>query len=89
MIRIVVAYLAVIINTIYQLPQLFKIIKTKSVNDISLIALALLLFNNILWLMHGYFINDNTLIISSVLNVSLTLVIVCLFFKYLTKKRLI
>jgi MtN3 and saliva related transmembrane protein len=86
MIRIVVAYLAVIINTIYQLPQLFKIIKTKSVNDISLVALVLLLFNNILWLMHGYFINDNTLIISSVLNVSLTLVIVCLFFKYIIKK---
>ena len=40
MIRIAVAYLAVIVNSIYQVPQLFKIIKTKSVNDISLVAIA-------------------------------------------------
>jgi uncharacterized protein with PQ loop repeat len=88
MIRIAVAYLAVIVNSIYQVPQLFKIIKTKSVNDISLVAIALLLFNNILWFMHGYFINDITLIISSVLNLSLNLVIMCLFFKHRTKKIL-
>ena len=88
MIRIAIAYLAVIMNSIYQLPQLFKIIKTKSVNDISLVAIALLLFNNILWFTHGYFINDNTLIISSVLNLSLNLVIMCLFFKHRTKKIL-
>jgi len=89
MIRIVVAYLAVILNTIYQVPQLFKIIKTKSVNDISLIALTLLLFNNILWFMHGYFINDTTLIISSVLNLLLSLVIVCLFFKHHRTKKIL
>lgn len=88
MIRIVVAYLAVILNTVYQVPQLFKIIKTKSVNDISLIALTLLIFNNVLWFMHGYFINDTTLIISSVLNLSLSSVLVCLFFKHRTKKIL-
>ena len=88
MIRIAVAYLAVIVNSIYQVPQLFKIIKTKSVNDISLVAIALLLFNNILWFMHGYFINDITLIISSILNLSLNLVIMCLFFKHRTKKIL-
>ena len=58
MIRIVVAYLAVILNSLYQIPQVFKIIKTKSVNDLSLIALALLMVNNILWFMHGCFIND-------------------------------
>jgi MtN3 and saliva related transmembrane protein len=88
MIRIVVAYLAVIINSIYQLPQLFKIIKTKSVNDISLIALLLLMINNILWLMHGYFIKDNTLIISSLLNISLNIVIACLFLKHRTKQTI-
>ena len=88
MIRIAVAYLAVIVNSIYQVPQLFKIIKTKSVNDISVVALSLLVFNNILWFMHGYFINDITLIISSVLNLSLNLVIMCLFFKHRTKKIL-
>ena len=88
MIRIIVAYLAVILNTICLLPQLFKIIKTKSVNDISLVALVLLAFNNILWFMHGYFINDTTLIISSVLNFSLSSVLVCLFFKHRTKKIL-
>ncbi len=88
MMRIAVSYLAVIVNSIYQVPQLFKIIKTNSVNDISLVALALLAFNNILWVMHGYFINDNTLIVSSVLNLSLNLVIVCLFFKHRTKKIL-
>jgi hypothetical protein len=88
MTRIVIAYLAVIMNSIYQLPQLFKIIKTKSVNDISLIALALLMVNNILWFMHGYFIKDNALIISSMINISLNVMIMCLFFKHRTKKLL-
>jgi uncharacterized protein with PQ loop repeat len=88
MIRIVVAYLAVILNSLYQIPQLFKIIKTKSVNDLSLLALALLMVNNILWFMHGYFIKDNTLIVSSLINGSLNLLIVCLFFKHRTKKIL-
>jgi uncharacterized protein with PQ loop repeat len=88
MIRIVVAYLAVILNSLYQIPQVFKIIKTKSVNDLSLIALALLMVNNILWFMHGYFINDNTLLISSLINISLNVLIMCLFFKHRTKKTL-
>jgi uncharacterized protein with PQ loop repeat len=88
MIRIAIAYLAVIMNSIYQLPQLFKIIKTKSVNDISLIALALLMVNNILWFMHGYFIKDNALIILSMINISLNVLIMCLFLKHRTKKLL-
>lgn len=88
MIRIIVAYLAVIINSIYQLPQLFKIIKTKSVNDISLIAIVLLMISNILWLTHGYFIKDNTLIISSLLNTLLNIVIACLFLKHRTKQTI-
>jgi uncharacterized protein with PQ loop repeat len=88
MIRIAVAYLAVIMNSLYQIPQVFKIIKTKSVNDLSLIALALLMVNNILWFMHGYFINDNTLLISSLLNISLNVIIMWLFFKHRTKKIL-
>jgi hypothetical protein len=47
-----------------------------------------LMVNNILWFMHGYFIKDNALIISSMINISLNVLIMCLFFKHRTKKLL-
>jgi len=84
MFDIAIAILAPIINCIYQIPQLFKIVKTKRVNDISSYALWLLLINNILWLWHGYFINDKPLFISALFSLFINVPIVCLYLKHRT-----
>jgi MtN3 and saliva related transmembrane protein len=59
------------------LPQLYRTHKTKKVNDLSLTTLLLILFTNTLWIMHGFFIEDFSLlasgIISLVINTSLLL----------------
>jgi|LakMenEpi03Aug12_release.lakeMendotaPanAssembly.Ray.scaffolds.fasta_scaffold616532_1 uncharacterized protein with PQ loop repeat len=82
MIDIVIAFLAPILNCMYQIPQLFQIMKTKSVNDLSAHALFLLLINNILWLLHGYYINDRPLLFSSLTSLAINIPLVCLYVKH-------
>ena len=82
MIDIVIAFLAPILNCMYQIPQLFKIMKTKSVNDLSSHALILLLITNILWLLHGYYINDRPLFFSALTSLAINIPLVCLYVKH-------
>jgi len=82
MFDVAVSILAPILNCVYQIPQLFKIIKTKSVDDISLYALCLLLINNILWLFHGYFINDKSLFMSALFSLGINIPLICLYLKH-------
>ena len=82
MIDIVIAFLAPILNCMYQIPQLFKIMKTKSVNDLSAHALFLLLITNILWLLHGYYINDRPLFFSALTSLAINIPLVCLYVKH-------
>jgi uncharacterized protein with PQ loop repeat len=82
MFDVAVSILAPIINCVYQIPQLFKIIKTKSVDDISLYALCLLLINNILWLIHSYFINDISLFLSALFSLGINIPLICLYLKH-------
>jgi uncharacterized protein with PQ loop repeat len=82
MIDIIIAFLAPIINCMYQIPQLFKIMKTKSVNDLSAHALVLLLLNNILWLLHGYYISDRPLFLSALTSLAINLPLICLYMKH-------
>jgi MtN3 and saliva related transmembrane protein len=85
MINTAVAILAPIVNCVYQIPQLVKVIKTKSVDDISLYTLCLLILTNILWLLHGYFIADTALLVASVLNLSINIPLTFMYFKHRTK----
>ena len=82
MLPIIVATIAPIVNCIEMFPQLYKTIITKRVNDLSFHSLALILTANILWLFHGYFIADVSLVISGgismVINMSLLLLYVFL-----------
>lgn len=71
-----------ITTSIQLLPQLYKTYQTKSVDDISFNTLILILFNNLLWLMHGVFISDYSLIISGFLSIIINLILVLLFIKY-------
>ena len=64
-IPILVATLAPIVNCVQLAPQLWKTYTTKSAKDLSLYSIALILATNVLWLLHGYFIFDASLLVAS------------------------
>jgi MtN3 and saliva related transmembrane protein len=64
--RYTIATIVPITTSIQLLPQLYKTYQTKSVDDLSLYTLLLILINNLLWLIHGYFIFDYSLILSGI-----------------------
>lgn len=82
MLPVLIAYLAPIISVVQQIPQLHKIYMTQKVRDLSFGSLLLFLFSSIIWLSHGYFIKDLTLIIGGVLGVSINLLVIGLYLLY-------
>ena len=70
---------------IQELPQFFKIIKTKSTNDLSLCGLFLRLFSGILWMTYGIMLFELPIIISN--GFYLTLAIVIIIFKMYYDKQ--
>ena len=81
-IPICVAILAPMVNCIQQLPQLYKTYKRKSVKDISLYSLLLILITNLLWLLHGYFIFDYSLIITGLISTVINISLLVLYFSF-------
>lgn len=82
MIPILVATLVPIVNCIQLVPQLYKTYTTKSVRDLSLYSLLLILTTNLLWLLHGYFIFDYSLIVAGVISASINTALLGLYFLY-------
>lgn len=64
-----VAIIAPLLSSVMHLPQLFKTMKHKSVRDVSFYTIALLLIVEILWLVHGWFIDDLALMLSGMAQV--------------------
>ena len=77
-----VSILAPIVNCIQLFPQLYKTYQTKHVNDLSMYSLCLFLFASILWLLHGYFIQDMSLMTAGIISVTVNVCLIVLFFKY-------
>lgn len=79
---IIIATLAPILSIIQLIPQLYKTYTTKSVDDLSIYFIVLILITNLLWLFHGYFINDWSLIVAGLLAASVSLSMLILFVMY-------
>jgi MtN3 and saliva related transmembrane protein len=86
MIPFIVATLAPIVNSIQLFPQLYKTYNTKSVKDLSFYSLLLILTTNILWLLHGYFIIDISLIVAGIVSMIINIALLTLYLLY-RKKR--
>ena len=82
MLAYTIAILAPISNCIQLLPQLYKTYHTKHVEDLSPKSLCLILLTSILWLSHGYFIQDISLIVAGIITVLVNTTLITLFFKY-------
>jgi len=86
MLSIIVAILAPLISSIQLIPQLYKTYTTKSVKDLSFYFLILFLISNILWILHGYFIFDISLIIAGILSIIVNAALLTLYFLYKKKQ---
>ena len=69
---------ASIMTTVNSLPQILKIIKTKSVDDISLIGIMVLVIGLVLWTIYGIVIYNMPIIISSGTQLILEIIILVL-----------
>jgi len=82
MIPIIIATLAPIVNSIQLFPQLYKTFITKRVKDLSLFSLSLILITNLLWLLHGYFILDISLMVAGLISMVINVALLTLYFIY-------
>jgi len=88
MLPVIVATLAPLISSIQTIPQLHKTYKSKSVKDLSFYSLILLLTTNLLWLLHGYFIYDISLIVGGVISMIINTSLLVLFLFYTKSRKL-
>jgi uncharacterized protein with PQ loop repeat len=75
----IISILAPIFDVFHRIPQLHKTYKTKKVKHFSFYSLALLFITSTLWLVHGYFIFDMSLIISGAAAVLMDIILVILY----------
>jgi MtN3 and saliva related transmembrane protein len=79
-------YLAALLTTVANFPQTYKIIKTKSTKDISLMTYLCLTTGCGLWLTYGILKSDIPLIIAN--GISTAICIIILVLKTFSKKQL-
>ena len=79
---IVVSILAPILTVSQLIPQLYKTYKTKRVKDLSLHTILIIFLSNVLWLIHGLYIYDLTLIFSGIISSIINFSMLVLYFIY-------
>lgn len=82
----ILGYLAAILTTTANLPQAYKIIKSRSTKAISFITYLMLVIGNGLWLTYGIFNADYPLIVSNAISTAICIIILML--KFISKQQL-
>lgn len=67
-VSLIIGYLAAALVIITPIPQLYKIIKTKSSKDISILMYSILLIAQILFTVYGLLKNDFVIIVTNVVS---------------------
>jgi len=78
----ILGFIATILTTCGFIPQLVKIIKTKSVKDISFNMFALFLAGGACWLIYGILIKSPPVIIANFASILMNSIILVYKFKY-------
>ena len=82
----IIGYTAAALTTVANLPQTYKIIKTRSTKDISIVTYFMLTLGCGLWVTYGILNNDIPLIIAN--GISTTICLLILLIKLMSKKQL-
>jgi len=77
-----VAILAPLVNMVQLMPQVYKVYQTHQVRDLSILSIGLLLLTNLLWILHGYFIQDTSLLFSGSVSMSVNLLLLAGYLRY-------
>lgn len=78
----VVGALAALLTMFGFVPQIIKIVRTRSVNDVSLLMLVQYSAGIFLWLVYGALIKDRILIIANIVTLFTLAVAIGLYLKY-------
>jgi len=87
MIANMVAVMAPMLNMIQTVPQLLHTWREKTLDGLSIHSIGLMMLVEILWLMHGYYINDYSLMISSLVIFMVNLCIIGMYIMYHGKSK--
>jgi MtN3 and saliva related transmembrane protein len=74
--------LAAILTMFGFVPQILKMHRTQSVADVSLFMLLQFCLGMFLWLLYGWHLKDNILIVANVISFSTLIVAIGIFLKY-------
>ena len=77
-----VGYFATLVSTLAFMPQVLQVFKTKSVNDISLLAFSQNTFGALLWIVYGLLIHSIPVVITNTIIGCLCLLIIFAKYKY-------
>lgn len=81
----VLGYIAGTISTLTFLPQVVKTWRTKSANDVSFFMFIFATISVILWFIYGILIQDGAIIYTNSFIFVLSIIMLYLIFKYLSK----
>lgn len=76
----VVSILAPILTFSQLIPQLYKTYQTKRVKDLSIHTIFIIFLSNVVWFIHGLYINDITLIFSGIVSSIIGFLMLVLYF---------
>lgn len=82
----IVAILAPMVNTVQALPQLLKTLETKTVVGLSFYMVLLMMLTNFLWFSHGFYIEDNSLMVSGFIAFIINVALMLLYLKFRERK---
>jgi uncharacterized protein with PQ loop repeat len=82
----IVAILAPTVNTVQALPQLLKTLETRTVVGLSFYMVALMMLTNFLWFSHGFYIEDNSLMVSGFIAFVINAILMLLYLKFRERK---
>ena len=78
----IVSVLAPTVNSVQLFPQLYKTYTTRSVKDLSVWSFSLLVLTNFLWLLHGYFNLDYSIIAACMISMTINSTLLTLILLY-------
>ena len=78
----IIGFLAALLTMFGFLPQVIKIYRTKSVKDISLLAVLQFMLGVFLWLIYGIYLKNFVLILANSVTFLILLAALVLFIKY-------
>jgi MtN3 and saliva related transmembrane protein len=81
-----IGYVGSLLTSITFIPQVYKSWKSKSVGDLSIAMIVIVISSTIVWLIYGYLISSGPVLVANVVVLVLTLVL--LYFKTAFKKPL-